>query len=323
MATSKHAATVTLICPHDRSLLLESEFGCSCAACGRQYPVENGVLRTLECPDTFYEGAYENQTHFLPHGDEPWYVWPLWFINGGYLWTVRRFVPPGATVVELGCAGGVRYFGQRYRMVGCDVSRSSLMKAEFYERRLQADATMCIPLPDGSADAVVCSYFWEHISPSVKPEILRECQRILRPGGKLIFLYDVETGNPLIQHYRHDDRVLYEKLFIEGDAHLGYQRPKENLATFEQAGFGVIRHQGLEKTWLQSPSAYTKLAQFKTGWPRLLAWASQLGQQPFFYPYTALVRIVDALICPWLPSDWARIDLVVCEKKDPREISSD
>lgn len=307
--------TLPLICPHDRHALSETLSGLSCAECGRQYPIQDGVVCTLNHPDDFYEGAYENQVHFLPRSEKPWYAWPLWLINSGYLWTVRRFVPPGATVVELGCAGGVRYFGQRYRMVGCDLSFSSLKKLTFYERKVQADAAACIPLPDKSADAVVSSYFWEHIPPSVKPNILTECQRILRPGGKIIFLYDVETENPLIRRYKRNSRPLYNKLFIEEDGHLGYQRPLENLAIFEAAGFRVAEHRGMEKTWLQSPSAYTKLVQFGTVGNRLLAWASRLGQQPFFYPYTALMRLIDTLICPWLPADWARIDLVVCKKE--------
>ena len=305
--------TLSLICPHDHHSLRKTPLGLSCAECGRHYPIQNGVARILDHTDTFYEGAYENQTGFLPRSEKPWHAWPLWLINGGYLWTVRRFIPQGATVVELGCAGGVRYFGQRYQMVGCDLSFSSLKKLEFYERRVQADAAFCIPLPDKSVDAVVSSYFWEHIPPSVKPNILRECQRILRPGGKIVFLYDVETENPLIRRYKNNNRPLYNKLFIEGDGHLGYQRPQENLATFEEAGFRVIEHRGMEKTWLQSPSAYTKLAQFGTAGHRLLAWGSRLGQQPFFYPYTALMRVVDTLICPWLPVGWARIELVVCE----------
>lgn len=303
-----------LICPHDRQYLSESEFGLSCAECGRQYPIQDEVVCTLDGPDDFYEGAYENQVRFLPRSEKPWHAWPLWLINSGYLWVARRFVPPGATVVELGCAGGVRYFGRRYRMVGCDLSFSSLKNLTFYERKVQADAAACIPLPDKSVDAVVSSYFWEHIPPSVKPNILRECQRILRPGGKVIFLYDVETENPLIRRYKRNNRPLYNKLFIEGDGHLGYQRPAENLAIFEEAGFRVIEHQGMEKTWLQSPSAYTKLVQFGNSRNRLLAWASRLGQQPFFYPYTLLMRLTDALIGPWLPVDWARVDMVVCTK---------
>ncbi len=309
------SASLDIICPNCKGMLAATAGETfSCPACGRHYPIKDGVICTLDRPDDFYEGAYENQVHFLPRSENLWHAWPLWLINSGYLWTVRRFVPPGATIVELGCAGGVKYFGKHYRMIGCDLSLSSLKKLEFYERRVQADAAVCIPLPDNSVDAVVSSYFWEHIPPEVKPHILSEMNRILRPSGRLIFLYDVETQNPLIRRYKKKDRAQYERLFIAGDGHRGYQRPVENLAIFEEAGFSVGEHKGMEKTWLQSPSAYTKLAQFGTAGNRLLALASRLGQKPLFYPYTAFMRLIDTLICPWLPADWARIDLVVCEK---------
>ena len=217
---------------------------------------------------------------------------------------VRRHVAQGSTLVELGCAGGVRYFGKRYRAIGCDLSLSSLKRLDMYECRVQADAATCIPLPDSSVDAVVSSYFWEHIPPQLKPAMLQECQRILRPGGKIIFLYDVETRNPLIRRYKAKSQKLYSKLFIEGDGHLGYQWPSENIDAFKTAGFHVLAHRGMEKTWLQSPSVYVKLFQFGGRTQRLLALASFLGKQPWFYPYTALMRIIDAAVCIWLPDNW-------------------
>ena len=185
-------------------------------------------------------------------------------------------------VVELGCAGGVRYFGLRYHAVGCDLSFASLKRVEGYEQRVQADASVCIPLPNNSVDAVVSSYFWEHIPPEVKPRILSEASRILRPNGKLIFLYDLETKNPLIRHFKLKDPTLYERLFIAGDGHFGYQHSVENLTIFEQAGFRISEHYGMEKTWLLSPSAYSKLAQFGAFGSGLFASASRLGQRPFF-----------------------------------------
>ncbi len=43
-----------------------------------------------------------------------------------------------------------------------------------------------IPLPDESVDAVVCEYVVEHL---VQPaEVLRELHRILRPGGRFVFV---------------------------------------------------------------------------------------------------------------------------------------
>lgn len=307
--------TIALICPHDHHLLVEHPTHFTCAHCDRNYQIIDGVVCTLDKPDEFYEGAYENQTRYLPRSEKPWHVWPLWLINSGYVWMVRKFVPKGGAVVELGCAGGVRYFGQRYHMIGCDLSHASLRKLDFYERRVQADAAACIALPDNSVDAVVSSYFWEHIPPEIKPKILKECQRVLKPGGKLVFLYDVETENPLIRKFKERDIRLYKKLFIDGDGHLGYQAPGDNLSLYKQVGFQVLKHQGLEKTWLQSPSAYEKLARFGTSSKSLLGWAAGLGRQPFFYPYTALMRVMDTLLCPWLPDSWSRISMTVCQKQ--------
>jgi ubiquinone/menaquinone biosynthesis C-methylase UbiE len=203
-------------------------------------------------------------------------------------------------------------------MIGCDLSFSALMKLDqVYEARLQADASKCLPLPDNSVDAVVSSFFWEHIQQEVKPLILSEINRILRPGGKLIFLYDVETENPLIKHYKMINPGLYNKQFIEGDGHFGYQTPAENLFILASSGFRILEHQGMEKTWLQSPSSYAKLAQFTSSGKWLLVQASRLGQQPSLYLYTALLRLMDTLICKFLPESWARIDLVVCEIISP------
>ncbi len=306
---------IPIICPDDAATLTainSTEY--SCPVCNRAYPFEDGVLRLLDHNDKFYEAAYENQVRFLPKSERWWRTWPLWLINSGYPWTVRHNIPAGAIVVELGCAGGVRYFGQRYRMVGCDLSLSSLKKIEMYEQRIQADAAACIPLADNTVDAVVSSYFWEHIPPEVKPAILAECHRVLRPSGKIIFLYDVETENHLIRRYKQQDPLAYKRLFIEGDGHLGYESPAENLCVFEKAGFQVLKQSGMEKTWLQSPSVFKKLAEFKGMAQKLFEWARYLGQQPWFYLYTALLRLVDTVVCPWLPAKMARIEMVVLEK---------
>ena len=92
-------------------------------------------------------------------------------------------------------------------MIGCDLSASSLAKVVHYSDRIQADASATIPIASDSVDAVISSYFWEHMSPEKKPRILSECRRILRPGGKLLFLYDVETENPLIEWYKEKEQV--------------------------------------------------------------------------------------------------------------------
>jgi len=49
----------------------------------------------------------------------------------------------------------------------------------------------------------------------------------------------VETKNPVIRHYKAKDPALYERLFIVGDGHFGYQRPIENLAILKKGIFGL------------------------------------------------------------------------------------
>ena len=253
---------------------------------------------------------------FLPRSERPWHIWPVWLINSGYPWMVRRHVPEGGVVLELGCAGGVRYFGKRYRMIGCDLSFTSLKKlVGIYDHLIQADACIRVPLPNNSVDAIVSSFFWEHIPLASKKIILSELYRILRPGGKIIFLYDVETRNPLINHYKQKNPLLYNRLFLEKDGHFGYQRPVDNLTLFQDAGFKMLEHQGMEKTWFQYASTYSKLVEFGETSRRLFFWTRIFDRRPWFYLYTVFMRLIDNLICVWLPKDWARIDLVVAEKK--------
>src|SRR5690606_23474997 len=129
-----------------------------------------------------------------------------------------------------------------------------------------------------------------------------------------IFSYDLETDNPLIAHYRRKDPPLYRKLFIEGDGHVGYQTSADNAALFRAAGFGELERRGFEKTPIQSASVYEKLAEFGGPARGLFRAATWLGRRPLFYPYTALCRVIDTAVAPWLPADWARIELSVWQK---------
>ena len=305
-----HSAQHDLLCQSDRSVMIAAGDKYTCPLCGSEYPIRDGVAICVEENDAFYEGAYDNTLKFVPKSENILRAWPLWLLNSGYVWEARKYLPEGARVIELGCAAGVRYFGQRYDMIGCDLSFSGLRKIDFYDLRIQADAAVHIPLPDRSVDGVVSSFFWEHIPPELKPKILAECRRVLKDGGHMVFLYDVETENPLIARFKKQDHALYEELFIKGDGHLGYQTPSENIDIFVAAGFGLVKQKGLEKTFVQSGSVRSKLRKFKRkSEPEKLS-----SNRLLFYLSTAMMRLIDTMICPWLPASWARIDLVILRK---------
>lgn len=305
----------TLVCPVERAPLAPAgDSAYRCRACGRSYPVEQGVVRFLEDRDAFYEGRYLNTIRFVPRSERAYTAWPLWLIKHGYVWAARKHVPAGATVLEMGCGSGVAYFAHRFRMIGLDLSFASLARvAPLYDACLQADTTAGIPLPDASLDAVLSSFVWEHIPPERKPAVLAECARVLRPGGKLVFLYDVESQNPLYRRMRRLDPALYREILIDREGHLGWQTPAENREIFERCGFRLLENGGHEKLLIEA-AMYDKVRHWG-GWLKALA---ELGYRfkpaPQLYFYNGLVRVLDATLGRLLPTSWSRVLVSVCER---------
>jgi SAM-dependent methyltransferase len=129
-------------------------------------------------------------------------------------------LPAGATVVDYGCAD-LKYrdlFGERVRYLGADLPGNRDATID-----IQPDGTL--PIPDGSADAVFSSQVLEHVA---EPAVyLAECQRVLRPGGKLL----LSTHGIMVYHR---DPVDYWRWTGEG---------LERIVT--QAGLHVVRFEGV------------------------------------------------------------------------------
>jgi SAM-dependent methyltransferase len=252
--------------PETQELLSLSEDGESLESkkSNKKFIARQHVFSFLPVQDDFYEGAYLNRIKFIPRSESLLSILPLWLINNGYLWEVRKQFKPGSILVELGCASGVDYFGSRYQMIGLDLSFASLTGLQNYKYALQADATH-LPIADKSVDGIISSYFWEHIPPPVKDTMLIEFKRVLKPGGTLVFLYDVETDNSFIRLLKKDDPKKYKELFLDKDGHVGYETPDENRQRFIEHGFTVKKHFGMERTWFQSHSVYEKFS-YLNGW---------------------------------------------------------
>src|SRR5215470_371854 len=100
-----------------------------------------------------------------------------------------------------------------------------------------------LPFEDGTFDTVVSTMVLCGVSD--QPRALRQLRRVLRPGGQLLFIEHVRSGDPRLA--RHQDRMNWlNQLVVSCDCN----RP--TLTSIQEAGFTVTEVEHL--TMYKAPS---------------------------------------------------------------------
>jgi ubiquinone/menaquinone biosynthesis C-methylase UbiE len=142
---------------------------------------------------------------------------------------VRR----GSTVLDLGCGAGMLALLKRkdITLTGVDISEECVAAA----RRNGYDAAcraplVDLPFADGSFDYVTSLDVLGHIPFEEKDAVLREIQRVLRPGG--VTLHGIEAIDRTAQ--RGYDEMTPAELakFVAVDGHVGLEEEDEHAARF-------------------------------------------------------------------------------------------
>jgi ubiquinone/menaquinone biosynthesis C-methylase UbiE len=115
-------------------------------------------------------------------------------------------------LLDIGCGTGrfldfVKQAWPRLRIIGLDMSDAYIRHAKRHLRRRSRTSFVvskaeAIPLPESSQDAVTSIFLFHELPPKVRRSALRECARVLKPGGRLI----------LQDSLQRDDRPDYEGL---------------------------------------------------------------------------------------------------------------
>lgn len=149
---------------------------------------------------------------------------------------LRALLPSRWTIADLGCGTGsftAELARSGARVLGVDQSAAMLQVArratrglanvELHQARLEA-----LPIPDRSCDAAVLVLVLSYVA-EVEP-VLREAQRILAPGGRLV----------VVDAYPHEDESFRRRL---GQARPGLD-PDALAATLERLGLEQVAAQG-------------------------------------------------------------------------------
>lgn len=120
------------------------------------------------------------------------------YCNSRYLLELEKYVKPSCSVLEVGCGTGLLLSGLGAgKKAGCDLSGkllSQIRSADFL--RVQADAEF-LPFKDRSFDVVYSINLLEHVP---HPErVIKESQRVLKKGGKLILITPNGDWNLLLE----------------------------------------------------------------------------------------------------------------------------
>ncbi len=155
----------------------------------------------------------------------------------------RRLVVPQAhgVVLEIGIGGGLNlphYDPKRVtEIIGVEPSRGFLALSEARRRasgiplRIIEAGAENIPLPDATADTAVLTYTLCSVDDPLR--VLAEIKRVLKPGGKILFLEHGLSDDPAVAKWQHRLNPIWRPIGC------GCNLNRDTLALFAQAGIAV------------------------------------------------------------------------------------
>ena len=154
-------------------------------------------------------------------------------------------------MIDLGCGTGrfltcVKQAWPRLTSLGLDLSEAYIQHARRQLRRwsrlhLVVANAEAIPASDHSVDAVTSIFMVHELPPPVRQGVIRECARVLKPGGRLILLDSLQSGDEpaydgLLERFPQNYHEPYYRSYLKEDfpaiaRHFGLVH-RRNVTTF-------------------------------------------------------------------------------------------
>ncbi|RAS35934.1 class I SAM-dependent methyltransferase [Paraburkholderia bryophila] len=185
---------------------------------------------------------------------------------------------PDATVLDMGCGAGHASFAvakQAKEVVAYDIAPQMLATVEgaanqrgLANIRTQQGAAEKLPFADHTFDWVISrmsAHHWHDV-----PLALTEVRRVLKPGGKVLFIDIAGSDHPLLDTYLQAVEVLRD------GSHIRDYRADEWVAFFEAAGFQA----SIRERWRIDIEFDSWVARMRTPEPRVVAIRSLWAHSP-------------------------------------------
>jgi SAM-dependent methyltransferase len=216
----------------------------------------------------------------MKHEDDPWSI--KYHVKQFLISNRERFA--GKKMIDFPAGNGIT--SAIIRDIGALPLSFDLFPEYFVQEGIecmQADAETGLPVPDGSADAVICQEGIEHFNDQLK--VLKEFNRVLAKGGTLL----ITTPN------YSNLRAKLSYLFSENERFLSFMPPNEKDSIWMKSGddndrlyFGHIFLTGIMRLRLLAKLSGFRIREiYKTRNS-----STCLILFPFFYPWILLVNRV-------------------------------
>jgi SAM-dependent methyltransferase len=191
--------------------------------------------------------------------------------------TLARWLPPGRSVFEIGCAYGL-FLDQargRWRVSGCDIAAGP---CRYARDQLGLDVNcgdfLDVPLTPGSVDAFC---LWDTIEHLDSPDTYLSRASEILPAGGLIALTTGDIGSWLARAQGPRWRQIHPP------THLWYFSEATLRRTLDRFGFDVVetRHVGISRSVGQIVYSLTTLGRSEPSWIQRAVMASGLGAARF------------------------------------------